>query len=150
MSGARAVHHSHAAWTSRTGRLAGWTWRWTRASAAHAVDGTGNTDTAWSLCGCTCRCCDSDEIAFAWVETALDAIARRQKGVEALDKAWVSAKEGGNPFDDARGIYRLALELRRVARGKVMARGERDDGALGDEAKCAEELTSFMISRKRL
>ena len=111
MSGARAVHHSHTAWTSRTGRLAGWTWRWSRASAAHAVDGTGNTDTAWSLCSCTCRCCDSDEIAFAWVETALDAIAGRQKGVEALDKTGMAAEESRDSFDDARRIYGLALEL---------------------------------------
>lgn len=107
-----AVHHAHAARSSRTGRLVGGARRWTGTSSAHAVDGASNANTAGSLCCGTGRSCDGDKIALARVEAALDAITRRQEGVEALDEAWMAAEERRNSLDDARSIYGLALELK--------------------------------------
>ncbi len=110
----RAVHHAHATGTSWTGGLSGRTRRrGAGAGSTHAVDGACDADAARSLCGCAGWGGDGDEVALAGVEAALDAVSGREEGVEALDEAWMPAKEGRDSFDDARGIYGLALELLR-------------------------------------
>jgi hypothetical protein len=121
MARSRAVHHAHASRTSGTGLLAGRARRWAGRSIAHAVDGASDADTTRCLCGSACGCSDGDKIALAGIQAALDAIARGQEGVEALDEAGMATEEGGNPLDDARGIYGLALELKRRRRKESRA-----------------------------
>lgn len=45
------------------------------------------------------------------VGTALDPIAKRQEGIEALDELGVTCEQGADPTDDARGINCAALEV---------------------------------------
>lgn len=80
-------------------------------SAAHAADSACDTDTTWSLGRRTGRCGHSNQVAFAWIKAAFDAIAGRKEGVEALYKAWVPPEEGRDALYDARRVDRLALEL---------------------------------------
>ena len=112
------MHHAHGTRASGAGGLGRGAWRGTGASCAHAVDGAGDADAAWGLCGGACEGGDGHKVAFARIEAALDAVAGRQKGVEALDEARVTTKEGRDSLDDAWGIYGLALELKReIQRG---------------------------------
>ena len=106
------MHHAHATGTSGTRGLSGRARRrGTGAGSTHAIDGACDADAAGGLCGCAGWGGDSDEVALAGVEAALDAVSGREEGVEALDEAGMSAKEGRDSFDDARGIYGLTLEL---------------------------------------
>lgn len=106
-----SVAHAHTTRASRSGGLTGWAWRWARGGSAHAIDGAGDADAAWCLCGGARGSGDGDEVALAWIQAALDAVARRQERVEALDEARVTAEERRDSLNDTGGIYRLALEL---------------------------------------
>ena len=76
-----------------------------------AVDCAGYASTAQRLRSCTRGRGHSDHVAVARVDDALDAVARGQERVEALDKARVAAKQGRHTLNHARRIDRLALEL---------------------------------------
>jgi hypothetical protein len=53
-------------------------------------------------------CCYSEGCSYCdgvGVGRDVDAIAHRQKGVEALDEVWIAGEETRNALNDARSVY---------------------------------------------